>query len=201
MLNRFKRSKLNTAEIFGLALGGLHSATNKEKYDRLKARKNRQTCLDYLDEGWGIKTLDDFQRNDVWLDEDGHSGWAKHVLNTDDYSNNAKHLVVQQYAKEIAATAIRAFDLGRRVQVVRWAFTAYLITEEAAWELIHQVASKAQEHYNSWEDYLDDFLLGYRFFYADVMEHQDYFEALLEEMRQTNTIWSTTPWGHETRTL
>ncbi|MDG1334175.1 MAG: DUF1266 domain-containing protein [Crocinitomicaceae bacterium] len=92
-----------------------------------------------------------------------------------------------------------AWDICNLVGQARRAFTAELISEKEAWDVIGKATAMAKENFNSWEDFGRSLSIGFALdMYKHPMYGEDYFKDYLRYCKGTvsdaKSPWNTISW-------
>jgi len=172
-----------------LDLGVVLSAQNKESYDGILPRRKDDT-YDSVDgwkgiisNSWGINGREDYFRVFDDMVAEGHAKSYTDAMalldenpgvpilrlaiaNGLDAYHCDRLFFVAQTREWLGARSLKAWDLGRMVNVTRWAYAAGFIDEDEAWERILPVAKTLRELYRSREDFIASYIGGRGFFGA-----------------------------------
>ncbi len=134
--------ELNPAYRWALAAGGMLSHVNGENMTCLSNATCRDCQRISLEKGWGINSRSKAFEILDWLKEEGHRAG---------------------YRPRNAQDTIEGWDLGRIVNVSRWAVSGEYLSEKEAWARILDAASSVQRSFSSWKDFLDSYSRGFQF--------------------------------------
>lgn len=160
-----------------------------EKYRNLianLANNSKKT----LSNSWGIKDSGSLTETANWLMEEGHNKEALELLKASggldaaDHSAFEARLKGQNLDKEtciclLAAYdawraygdgAIAAWDLSRVGTIMGFGYAAGYCTYEEAMDKTLEAAKKAQELYDSWDDFNSSYLYGYSYWAEEALD-------------------------------
>jgi Protein of unknown function (DUF1266) len=177
----------------------------------------KQECETVLEEWWGIETFKDFAEMIPWLVNSGHSaglsGLQAVLHEHEGVIANALHAIFEraqstqseidvpetlgklQVAAELAArgiTHLTAWDCGRAVAIVRWAYGAGHIDEADAWRTIETVAARVQPAYGSFKEMAEAYEAGRKFWSGQ--DDESCTEAIESLLSATDGPWQTVAW-------
>lgn len=89
---------------------------------------------------------------------------------------------------------ITAWDTGRCVGVARMCYEANYLTEEEAWEFIHQAAALSKSVYSSWKEFARSYTIGRAMWSGPciMLDNIMFFQKNLQE--HENSPWLDSPW-------
>lgn len=147
---------------------------------------NAKLMKEILQSAWSITDTESAESTIQWLLTEGHNAefmeyMDEYVANKDEFndiiteinaSSNAtpeETLFIEsiEIFEKVHNTSpdngIVAWDLCRATQVASWSYIAGYIEYERAVELSIEAAMKMREGFGSWEDLIDNYLLGYQY--------------------------------------
>jgi len=90
------------------------------------------------------------------------------------------------------------YDVAIAIGQARRAFTAELISEQEAWDIINIATDLAKEKFNSWEDFGRSHMIGYALDVYKLKGWADYYEEynhLYKSIKEnTDSPWNTIEW-------
>lgn len=143
-----------------------------------------------LSASWGIESAADLTKMADWLMNEGHNQDALQFLGTYDGINEtdrdafdaglkAQNTDAQTYISLMAAydaqaaygdNAIAAWDLSRVGTIMGFGYAAGYCTYEEAMDKTLEAAEKAQEAFDSWEDFNKSYLYGYSYWSEESLD-------------------------------
>jgi len=135
-----------------------------------------------LDRDWGITDKDTLEDTIDWLVSEGHNKDALDYISEsgadgmsedelaafmDENAISPKDRVVLLSAynakKAYGKKAIAGWDLGRAMSLAGWGYLAGHYTYDEAMEKSLKTAKKIQKKFDSWEDFMNSYFLGYSY--------------------------------------
>ena len=114
-------------------------------------------------------------------------------LKTNKAVNTLKQKGIITFDSEIDIGVV-GYDAAMLVGQARKAYTAQIITEEEAWEVISFASSLARKHFSSWEDFGKSFILG---FTLDISNHnykEEVYHIYKQVLEKPESPWNTINW-------
>lgn len=184
-----------------LCLGAPLALQNAANYDMLALFKQGKSKVEpdiwksLLSSSWSIDSREKFLETFADVAENGHTAsWTEmeKIMDANPgldplrialYMNYSAYqcdrlFLVRAARGWLGSRSIKAWDLGRLINVTRWAYAAGYISETEAWERILGMADELFALYGSWDDYFAAYATGRGFFGAD--EAWDYMETVIE---------------------
>ncbi len=92
---------------------------------------------------------------------------------------------------------IVGYDAAMLVGQARKAFTANLITEEEAWEVINFATQLAKEHFSSWKDFGKSFIIGFAFDqqHRERSYREEVYHIHKQVIENPMSPWNTISWS------
>lgn len=205
--------------VWALALPAVIDEFNGTQHDTLEVDSASLGDLTrwrkYLQPEWGISDRLGLLATLDWLVRSGQSEEYDRILDRlaefpDVGPDNLEVLFPKDKASQAAARFIlsgprpaghgfiRAYDLARCVQIVRWCYQAGIIDNREAWSLIKAVAPTVHTIWRSWEEFGKSYLAGRLFWLsmrkdgAQAMERsREAYRALLAP----GGWWTRMPWN------
>lgn len=110
-------------------------------------------------------------------------------------TSELRHRVLLQFAhgETLGDKGIKGFDLVRCMTLVRWGYTAKILTEEEAWMLIMPLAEETQETFSSWSQLGTSYLAG-REFWSPGDKHQKKAHEVSDALLSSGGTWTRYEW-------
>lgn len=142
-------------------------------------------------EEWDAKMREHFQGNER----------AERILNSLDQhkmTDILKSHKIIEFDSDMEIGSM-GWDICNLVGQARRAFTAQLISEAEAWEIIDRASKMAKENFNSWEEYGRSLSIGFALdMYKHPMYGEEYFTDYLKSyktiMTNPKSPWNTISW-------
>ena len=141
-------------------------------------------------ENWAAKMSKEYDGNER----------ADRILNSFDKHNIVNYLKSERIIEFDSDMDVGSlgWDICNLVDQARRAFTAQLISEDEAWDIIGKATVMAKENFNSWREYARSQAIG---FMIDMYKHKsqdDYYKDYLNIYRLTlsdpTSPWNTVAW-------
>lgn len=155
-----------------LTVGAIYSMVYADNARTLKSPLTKSELLRMLKRDWKIETAQEAAASI----ERGIAGQNDTAAFDHDLAALKESPYFQPYAESLAAfisssetfraenfyqtQTTLAWDLERAATLTRYAFTAGFIAEDAAWRYLKTIICRAQQSFQTWEDYVVSFLLG-----------------------------------------
>jgi hypothetical protein len=172
------KTRLSPAQAWGIAAGANLAALRFDSLDTLDTGKSRANAEYTLREWWGVKDAKSLREMVQWLTNAGHSAEFIQVYNMLSDLNEEQYAALLQlqanptarnrmeivwaYRNE-ADRALKSWDLGRMINIVRAGYGAGYIDEAEAWQHIMDAARRLQPIFGSWKELSDNYMLGREF--------------------------------------
>jgi hypothetical protein len=88
-----------------------------------------------------------------------------------------------------------AWDLGRAINIARWAYSSKYFSEAETWDIIFALARPLQEHYQSWAELGADYVAGHDIWNGGPGEDVDQALQKLTDSENEKSPWNTIPWN------
>ena len=220
IFNSLLFAELTKAQAWAIALTGIMTEIHNTSHNSLNPTAMNQrwknNWLTTLSRDWGITTREELLEMLDSMENDGHaasfleikdiiyeiSGAGSEsevtaILKKYEW-NQAKYnrfiYVINNWDKYYNLT-LKAWDLGRNINLCRWGYTVGFITEDEAWEKIFHNAKLIQPLYNSWEEYGYDYFMGRVFWASGFGEEEEYFAVTEPVYNQLlKSYWGLLDW-------
>ncbi|MFV0539878.1 MAG: DUF1266 domain-containing protein [Aestuariibaculum sp.] len=128
----------------------------------------------------------------------GNNDRAKRMLERLDKHNITAYLQTQgiiEFESDIEIGSM-GWDISNLVGQARRAFTANLISEAEAWEIINKATQMAKNNFNSWEDFGRSQLIGMTmdFYGKDNGYCKEYIQLYRNILTKPDSPWNTIAW-------
>lgn len=164
---------------------------------------NRQLQLQQLDEWWGVTDKSSAEKTMDWLLTKGHRSAFRKVMKDfeadgiadipekeraaylyDSYdmteAEAARYADFYSAYAEHGEAAIAAWDYSRAMTLFGWYYIAGYYTEEEAMKRALALAGTMQRTYDSWDSFMESYLLGYTYW---AEEDSDERRSVYEELK------------------
>lgn len=200
---------------WGLACAGvltqMHEADHRWLGGRAPSADATAECAKILSSWWGVTSAAELAETLDWLRDDGHrAAWDELAeelrdfgLDPDDAPDDdddeeeaaqwRQKQLVAAWAPRIGARSLIAWDAGRLVSVVGWAFHARLIDPASAWAEILGAARKLQSTHASWSEVGQLYALGKQFWRGGADPELD--RAVHALLSSPTSPWVQLPWN------
>ncbi|MCM0665444.1 YbeU/YbeR family protein [Flavobacterium tyrosinilyticum] len=141
----------------------------------LMDESSKQSSLEMLESGWGIRNRKDANETIHKLSEGKMHN--ERFLNEYEYiKKNANYnkkfcdlvnLIVENYGDR----GILAWDLYRAMYLISACYTVGFYTYEESLNKSLIAAKKIQENFDSWDDYMNNYFLGYQYWSRDILKN------------------------------
>lgn len=172
-----------TYALFTFTTGGNLNKIGGSVKSKLKALSN-QTLLE---EGWGITSKDGVDNTLKWLLNEGHNeelldeyySLEEYTTTLNDYLddlNETEKLIAKTILEahsKYGDRAILGWDLARAMQIISNAYIADYYTYEETMDRFLKFAKIIQENFKSWEEFVDSYLLGHRYWFYSNFDIED----------------------------
>lgn len=187
--------------------------------------ENAEMLKEALASSWDITDTESAESMVQWLLTEGHNAefmtyMDEYLANKDEFNNIVAELdassdmtseqtqfkesieLFQKVHNASPDNGIIAWDLCRATQVASWSYIAGHLSYERAVELSIDAMKKMQEHFTSWEDLIDNYLLGYQYWSEDspsdadstLVRRQKIYDDLVKSSDNPYSVdWNTTP--------
>lgn len=112
---------------------------------------------DVVDRHGAVDTIDTLVRR-------GHREELARHLRGAPIHDPARRRFIDAHREALGRREIQAWDLGRAVSVARAAAALGWLSEREAWDVLEQIGARIAGAYRSWEEYGEDFALGWGYF-------------------------------------
>lgn len=148
-----------------------------------KNLRNRFRMRRALRGPWGIKSKKGFYKTIQWLEEEGHNKECMQQIeqlheNPEGLTNKG---ILHRIDDDYPEVGIIAWDLCRLCNVVTWGTIAGYIKYQDAISICVRAGKKLQANFNSWDDMINNYLLGYRYWCGD--------EEKMRARKKTYDVW------------
>jgi hypothetical protein len=165
----------------------------------LSSGTDKETCKETLSEQWGIDTKKDFTEMAESLKAGRHSvvyqklAEGKTVKDLEEEAGNLKEAKKVFKRDKLIGDKVPnmlIWDLGRLINISRWAFDAGLITRKAALAYLKDAALAVKKEYKSWKD----LSIGYQFgraVWGGLEQYEDLKEGMQQLLTEKDSPWVT----------
>lgn len=217
-INRADNGILNAEQLRLMAFGAPLLVYNDENVDAVDSDIDTNIIKTQLKSWWEITDRDSTFEIVKWLLNEGHHEEVDEALRVlhkkglesmpegdedDDESKMSdvclivKSMLENDFCteKDVPRTAI-AWDLVRVANVGRWAYLCDYITEDEMWEIMQQAAITAKQHFVSWEEYGQSFVLGRGVWHGDPDDSETAHEIISVLLEKDESPWKQIAWDN-----
>jgi hypothetical protein len=159
-----------------------------------------ETCLYTLSQQWGIDTKKDFIKMADSLKSGRHSVIYQRLAageNLADYEDEKECMLeaLQVFQQDGLATSIPnmlIWDLGRLINISRFAFDAQLIDRNTALAYLKEAALLVKKNYASWKELSVGYQFG-RAVWGGLEEYETLKEGMEQLLTEEDSPWVTLP--------
>ena len=196
-----KSPSINESYRWAVACGADLIHLRSDIVNDLSTGTDRDICVEMLKEQWGISRKEDFTSMAESLKKGRHSAVYAQLAaggSAGDYAEEAKNLKeAKKLFKREGLTDggipnMAAWDLGRLVNVSRWAFDAGIITRPVALKYLREAALLVKKHYTSWRELSVGYQFG-RAVWGGVEDYEELKEGMEELLTEKDSPWVTLP--------
>jgi hypothetical protein len=187
------------------------------------SQANAEGMKEVLKEGWNITDTESAESTIQWLLTEGHNAefmeyMDEYVANKDKFNdivaelntstnitpedtNFIEHVeLFEKVHNTFPNNGIAAWDLCRVTQVASWSYIAGYIEYEHAVELSIEAAKKMRDGFGSWDNLIENYLLGYQYWSKEspsdpdstLVKRQKIYANLLKSSNNPYSIdWNT----------
>lgn len=211
-----KNKAENQKELWALALAAPLFEMNGYQHEYLYGGANKAemaNCCGNLESSWSIRTSDDLMQTLEWLETSGHrsdfwrihsflltlseQGCARYMASFRQNKDHYEQLkLVNYYKLPLKGAGISAWDIHRYVFLCRMGCVLDLINEEKAWDLILQLAPKAQQMFTGWRQYCLSWAAGRQFWLSNSdVDLADQIRPVVSALlAHPDSIWRDLDW-------
>ncbi|MBN2719384.1 MAG: DUF1266 domain-containing protein [Deltaproteobacteria bacterium] len=202
-----KKKQLTSQQLFGLAVGGVLTAGNGERFDRLATRWGRFRARKMLKDSWDIENTADVYETFRWLFEEGHrtvySDCVDRVICGNTILDDETELsvetchVIRTNLAVFQTHGFDSWDFSRLIIAARFAFSAKFIDESAAWKWIILSAHEIQKSSTSWFDSGRSFMNGFLIWSSMLGIPEDTWvtQAYRRLHHSPDSVWRNIDWN------
>ena len=209
---------LTTRSAWALALPGIIDTINGTSSSELavdyKSIENKVYWRNFLIPAWNIHNKDDLQNQLQWLLTNGQNQEVNNLIYVlqDNPTINYKLLSEKKLISDRTVNGIvylqtfqtlpkinfiKAYDLGRYIELSRWGYQAGYLTNKEAWDNINSVINEVLSEFTSWEEFGQGYLYG-RLFWLTIInssaETKKQTINVYNKLLQDRELWSRLPW-------
>ncbi len=208
---------------FQVLLSGMLSLMNESHMDALatdtrneesKYNQERLSRERYvLSVSWGIHNEMTALKTLLWLFTEGHSldyelsafTYTEHdelPEHSDDNQSHRGHSFYNYFSSKYTPAAMRAWDIGRAANIVRWCYTVGYLDEQIAWKSMDYIGRLAVSSFHSFADFAKSYAFGRLFWlYGNTYDPKEYLSEVMRLLKTTNRLfnrrngaWRINPW-------
>jgi hypothetical protein len=197
-----KNPSISKSYQWGIACGADLIHLRGEVINDLSAGADRDVCLITLSEQWGINSTDEFIEMAESLKAGRHSkvyraiAMGQPVPGYDDIADSiekAKLFFTRDGLIGRSIPNMTIWDLGRLVNISRFAFDASLIDRETALGYVKHVALEVQKEYGSWREVSIGYQFGRAVWGGIDMEYKELKKGMEQLLTEKDSPWVTLP--------
>ncbi len=196
-------STLSPSDQWAVACGADLIHLRADIINDLTSGNDASLCREILAEQWGIENKKQFMEMAESLLNGRHSKIYSQIASgkvpgdfeeeAENYQEALEQFAADQLIKPGKTPDMAAWDLGRLINISRFAFDARIISREEALHLIRQAALEIKKHYKSWEDLSVAYQFG-RAVWGGIDESYDEMKEGMEQLlEEEDSPWVTMP--------
>ena len=215
-INRAEDGKLDEEQLRLLAFGAPMLVYNDEKVDTIDSDADVETIKYTLEDWWNVTDRDSTLGIVRWLLEDGHHAEADEALaeiRTRGFENISQEerfdedrkmgdvcLIMENmlengwYPQGKIPESVIAWDLVRVVNLGRWAYLCGYVNADEMWQIMQVAADTAVEHFSSWEEYGQSFVMGRGVWHGDPDDSETAKEIVELLLENDESPWKQSYW-------
>ncbi len=202
---------------WALAASAILMEVNNQRHDLLggefRSDENIASRRAMLSSWWAIENREDLLETLAWLVDEGHrkefveTGEMLFALTPDEVATCVARAqedeellhqfeIVREFYPRLGSKGLLAWDLGRYIALCRWGYFVGYFTEEEAWARIMPAARALRQHFSSWGEMADNYLLGREYWSYSVTKANgaQYRQVVNKLLRDPASPWSQCPW-------
>lgn len=181
---------------WALAAGGPLAKMNMDTFVTLRNARSRGTVRHGLREWWDVSNRQEALQQLEWLEVEGHRTAFKKMLAVARSRQSIGQPALQDLLlnQTFACDDLVAWDMGRLINVCRFAYTVGYIDEKLAWEKIMLAARLIQQNHTSWAELGDNYLLGWRYWQGGAPVDENLERANQWLKHDPASPWQQLPW-------
>lgn len=210
-------SKSEREEAWAIGLGSINSQIGGLNRDGLAFKLDRSEMLSEMNQSyetsWNFGDHDSFisTMEDLWSKGHNKSYQAMRTalladpkISTEDMKKKIQPIpvyedrmaIVKSQLGENGLDSIRAWDLGRMVNLTRYAMMRNFISKDEAKGWLGKIAQEAQKNYGSWEEWGAEFAFGRMFWSGQPDGKENWYEATkaVHILLSPGGYWFNNPW-------
>jgi hypothetical protein len=198
-----KRPSINRSYQWGVACGADLIHRRADIINDLTTGCDRDTCLIVLSGQWGINTAGEFSEMAESLKAGRHSKVYRALargMPVEGFEGNMENLEKAElfFSRDGLISAgevpnMLIWDLGRLVNISRFAFDAGLIGRDAALGHIRHVAEAVRMEYDSWRSVSIGYQFGRAVWGGIDLEYKELKEGMEQLLSEKDSPWVTLP--------
>lgn len=161
---------------FMILLSGFQAMESGHRCDELKAESDPEfidAVKEMLEMEGGVRSRQDLLEMSSYLIEKGYQSRYQIGLTSSSSAEFAKNLgvddiayaeriwnFIQRFKDKLPSDYVQGWDYGWAASLIRWGYTAGLISAEESWNWLEKIAEKMIEKFSSWKDYGLSYLFG-----------------------------------------
>ena len=215
-INRAEDGKLDEEQLRLLAFGAPMLVYNDEKVDTIDSDADVETIKYTLEDWWNVTDRESTLGIVRWLLEDGHHAEADEALaeiRTRGFENISQEerfdedrkmgdvcLIMENmlengwYPQGKIPESVIAWDLVRVVNLGRWAYLCGYVNADEMWQIMQVAADTAVEHFSSWEEYGQSFVMGRGVWHGDPDDSETAKEIVELLLENDESPWKQSYW-------
>ena len=196
-------STLSPSDQWAVACGADLIHLRADIINDLTSGSDADLCKEMLAEQWGIKNKKQFMEMAESLMAGRHSKIYSQIAKgkvPEDFEDEAENFqeAMEQFAQDKLikpgkAPDMAAWDLGRLINISRFAFDAKMISREEALDLIRKAALEMKKHYKSWKELSVAYQFGRAVWGGMDGSYEEMKEGMEQLLEEEDSPWVTLP--------
>jgi|GEM_PF-3860270 hypothetical protein len=194
--------------------GALGQHTFKELAPMAQTKLNRDLTAAALHSGWGVADRESLIQNLAWLRDTGHrkrfadeaallakypgeSDGALADTGKDEGLKAEDFRTVRAFEPVVGSRGLLAWDLCRMVYLARCGYLVGYLNEDEAWSWIRQAGDQLRDHYRSWRDLGEQYVVGRLYWGGEAQVDTMYLggHGAVEQLLAPGGAWNLAPWA------
>ena len=149
-----------------------------------------------LSSSWGVNSADDLLQKYDWLLAEGHRFEFREVVS----SGGAPDWFLRKWGDDLDENSFLAWDLARAVQICQWGCCAGYLSPYDSTRLALDAAQLLRSAFGSWQEFADDYQMGYDAFLAEDAEGTPYTalrRKIIDQLYAGGSYLGTVAWEPE----
>lgn len=203
---------------WALAASAILMEVNNQRHDLLggefRNAENIESRRMMLSSWWSIESREDLLETLAWLKDEGHrkefseTGEMLFTLTPEEVATCVARAqddeellhqfeLVREFYPRLGSKSLMAWDLGRYIALCRWGYLVGYFSEDEAWARIMPAARMLRQHFSSWGEMADNYLLGREYWSYNITKANgaQYRQVVSKLLRDPSSPWCQCPWG------